>query len=275
MFGSTANMRNIPSKLLVNELRTDLSNVKIINKGTKEKVGLLFAQNMLNHELTTYTSSDARFESYWEAFGSYWFEIAFEESQSTKLVFNGFSFYGEDKEIFEMYHFDKNQKGTKIYMESGTMIGYKIHPRTQEVVLYVHNYPCCKSASHNLFQIRWLNQIIKVKERFFVGRDSGDMVGPFFPQTTSFPSSIDTLKNEVILRWSPAIVDSGAFEERAVTNEIIHFKENALFMKLGETENWKYILFLNGMKEEMSSVLHYSNFRRKPIYGWIRKEEIE
>lgn len=274
-FGSTANMRSIPSELLVNGLITDLSDIKIINEGTKEKVALLFSQNKLNHDLTKYISPDADFELYWEAFGSYWFEVALENPRSNHLVFNGFSFYEESKEVFEIFQFDEHQNGSKIYMELGNVIGYKRHPRTKEIILYVHNYPCCKSASHSLFRVRSINNTIKVKERFFVGRDSGDMVGPFFPDTTVFPSSVDTLKKEVLLRWSPIIIDSGAFEGRAETNQIIHFKVNALFIELGEKENWKYVLFLNGIKEEMSAVLHYSNFLRKPIYGWVRKEEFE
>src|SRR5690554_1337005 len=100
---------------------------------------------------------------------------------------------------------------------------------TDELILFVHRYPCCKSASHNIFNIRQINENIKFHDRFFVGRDTGDMVGPFFPERVNHDGKYHFLTKKTELRWSPAVFSENAFEGWTESNLMIPYNKGAMY----------------------------------------------
>ncbi len=263
-----ANMRKIPSELLVNGINKNIQEVLTSDPNIKNKVQHLFSLNLLEHDMTRYIDENADFEKYWSIYGSYWFEL--HSNDYEVLIFNGYAFFDEYKEKIELYMQNEEGVWTKSHASDGQIIGFKKHPRTNEIILYTHDYPCCTSASHTLRTVRMVNGMVKIKKRFFLGRESGDMVGPFFPDYVQFPNIYDTLKKNTVVRWSPEVVDSLAFVGRTHSNRIITFNKGGIYQSLFKLDDWEYVLLFNGMMSTESDVIHYSNFTNKPIYAWIR-----
>ena len=97
------------------------------------------------------------------------------------------------------------------------------------------------------------------------------MVGPFFPDSVQQPKEYKQLTAKTTLRWSPATVNNNAFIGRAKSNVIIHYNEGAVYKVLHENEGWQFVIMFNGIAEEQSSVLNYTNFENRPVYGWIKR----
>jgi hypothetical protein len=256
---------DIPEEVFVNKGKTDIKEILIVDQNIKSEVMQLFDNQILYHELTGPSSS---FERYWEAFESNWYRVKFRENAPPLLLFMGLSSFSDEREFLELYDLS-NSESPKLYANAGRLIAYKIHPRTQELILFSHKYPCCKSASHNIYEIRYLSGKIISKDRFFVGRDSGDMIGTFFPDSVSHKTGYKMLKERKLLRWSPSIVTADAFLERAETNAIIHYEKGAIYKQLLELDGWEYVIMFSGIAEEQSSVINYINFKNKGVYGWI------
>lgn len=260
-------LQDIPVGVFVNDGNTNISKVFTDLNETKAKVQVLFDKQEMIHELT---GPNASFERYWEAFGSQWKWVRFREEDSPLLIFTGLNSYTDEREFVEIY--DPERKKSRLFAEPGRLIAFKKHPFTDEIILYSHRYPCCRYSSHNIYVIRYVNDEIKSKDRFFVGRDSGDMVGPFFPDSVSFTGTYKKLESKTLLRWSPEVVESNAFLERAHTNAIIHYEKGAIYKELAVQGKWTYVLMLNGISEESSPVINHVNFKNKGVYGWIRNE---
>lgn len=257
----------IPVDVFINKGKTTIEDIFIRSEVTKDKVRSLFERKEFFHELT---GDEAEFESYWEAFGSQWHWIKFRENESPLLLFLGLNSFTDEREYVEIYDPEK-KKNSRLFAEPGRLIAYKRHPLTNELILFSHKYPCCRSASHNIFTIRSIHDDIKVKDRFFIGRDSGDMKGPFFPDSVSFDGKYEKLTERSLLRWSPAVVEENAFEQRAKTNAIIHYEKGAIHKVLAINREWKYVIMYSGIAEERSSVINHVNFKHKGVYGWIKQ----
>ena len=260
-------LEDIPVNVFVNDGNTNVESIMFDADNTKSKVKILFDKKEIIHELTGPNSS---FDRYWEAFGSQWKWVRFRKNESPILLFTGLNSYTDEREFVELY--DPELEKSRLFAESGRIIAFKRHPLTNELILYTHKYPCCRYSSHNIFTIRYINKEIKSKDRFFVGRDSGDMVGPFFPDSVSFDGKYKRLEEKTLLRWSPKIVETNAFLERAHTNAIIHYEKGALYKELARQGEWIYVLMLNGISEEASAVINHVNFTNKGVYGWIKSE---
>ena len=258
---------DIPSDVFVNNAKTNIQEILIDDDGIKSEVKFLFENQALYHELT---GSDSSFERYWEAFKSNWHKVKFRENDTPLLLFMGLSSFSDEREFLELYDPSKPES-SKLYAEAGRLIGYKVHPRTKELILFSHKYPCCKSASHNIYTIRYLSGKIISTDRFFVGRDSGDMAGEFFPDTAEHTASYLQLEEQKLLRWSPSIIRANAFLQRANTNAIIHYEKGAVYKQLYEIDGWAYVLFFSGIAEEKSNVINYMNFKNKGVYGWFKQ----
>jgi hypothetical protein len=257
----------VPANVFVNNGKTTFDSILYINGDIQEQVEKLFNRKVLSHDLTM---GDNKFQKYWEVFGNQWFWIKLKPKMPPFLMFKGIISFMDEKEYVELYNVNKPDNNL-IFTSSGNLLAYKKHPFTKEIILFVHEYPCCQSASHNIIQVRYANGDARVKERFFVGRDDGDMVGPFFPDTVEHPKEYKQLTSKTTLRWSPATVNNNAFIGRAKSNVIIHYNENALYKVLHEENGWQFVVMFSGITEEQSTVLNYTNFINRPVYGWIMK----
>lgn len=264
---STASLVQVPTNVFVNEGKTSFDSILFVNDELIYAVEDLFDKRELSHE---FTLDSSKFSKYWDVFGNQWYWVKLKPNKPPFLLFSGISSFIDEKEYVELFDVSRETKNL-IYSTSGNLLAYKVHPFTDEIVLFVHEYPCCQSASHNIINIRYVNDTIQTKQRFFVGRDSGDMVGPFFPDSIQQPKGYKELTTKTTLRWSPATVNNNAFIGRAKSNVIIHYNEGAVYKVLHENEGWQFVIMFNGIAEEQSSVLNYTNFVNRPVYGWISK----
>lgn len=263
---STTSLVRVPSDVFVNNGKTTFDSILFSNKDIEKQVEKLFNREILSHDLTF---GDTKFAHYWEVFSNQWFWVKLKPNRPPFLLFKGIVSLLDEKEYIELYDVNKSEDSL-IYTSSGNLLAYKEHPFTKEIILYIHEYPCCQSASHNIIQVRYANGEIRAKERFFVGRDTGDMVGPFYPDSVQQPKDYKQLTSKTTLRWSPAIVNSNAFIGRAKSNVIIHYDEGSIYKVLHENEGWQFVVMFNGITKEQSSVLNYTNFINRPVYGWIK-----
>lgn len=264
---STASLVHVPANIFVNNGETAFDSILYVNDSIIYAVEELFDRSELTHE---FTLDGSKFSKYWEVFENQWCWVKLKPNNPPFLLFKGMVSFLDEKNYVEIFDIRKESEN-RIYANSGNLLAYKEHPFTKEIVLYVHEYPCCQSASHNIIQVRYVNDTIRVKKRFFVGRDHGDMVGPFFPDSVQQPKEYKQLTSKTTLRWSPEIVNNNAFTGRAQTNVIIHYNEGAVYKVLHENGGWQFVIMFNGIAEEQSSVLNYTNFINRPVYGWIMK----
>lgn len=258
---------DIPHEVFVTDGRSDFSSVLYQDPTLKEKVRTLIDGNELSHD---FSFDAAHFEKYWSLFKDKWHFIQFKKENDPLVLFQGLKNHDDEREYIEIYDLSKPSNYRLVFSEVGRLLAYKTQPYTNELVLFTHKYPCCLSASHNIYTLRQLNGDLHIKDRFFVGRDRGDMVGPFFPGYVKQEKEFHRLTKETELRWSPDIIESGAFEGWTESNLIIHYTPGALYKVLFEKEDWQFVLFLNGIAEEQSMMLNYTNFLNKGVYGWIK-----
>jgi hypothetical protein len=265
---STASLVRVPANVFVNKGETTFDSILYVNDSIIYAVEELFDSSELTHE---FTLDGSKFSKYWEVFGNQWYWVKIKPNEPPFLLFKGIVSFLDEKEYVEIFDIRKEAKN-RIYANSGHLLAYKEHPFTKEIVLFVHEYPCCQSASHNIIQVRYVNDTIRVKKRFFVGRDHNDMVGPFFPDAVEQPKDYKQLTSKITLRWSPEMVTNNAFAGRAKTNVIIHYNEGAVYKVLHQDKGWQFVVMFNGIAEEQSSVLNYTNFINRPVYGWIKSQ---
>gem|GEM_PF-2258938 len=255
---------DIPHEVFVNDGRDDFEEILSSSTELKIDVKRLFAAGVLRHDLV-----DGKFSRYWEAFNGNWNYIHFKANQPPLLLFTGISYFSDEREYVYIYDLEKEKE---LFVSVGSLLAFKEHPFTSEHVVFVHKYPCCKSASHHIITLRLLEQQIRTHNRFFVGRDEGDMVGPFFPDSVNYPASYEQLEEKTMLYWSPKIVDKNAFLARSHKNTIISYEEGSLYKTLYTDNSWKFVIMYSGITKEKSPVLHYSNFSYRPVYGWMKNE---
>lgn len=270
--GESATLTEIPANVFVENGKTDFDILWLSDCDIKSEVEKIFnTPNLLFHQGAKTESPSNSFLTYWEKQKDNWKAIRFQKNGELSLIFTGKTFEYDIKENIEIYH--QNEKTFKlVWSENGRLVAYHIHPYTKEILLFQHKYPCCQSSSHNLFRIRLINNEIISNNRFFVGRDTGDMVGPFFPEKAVHDRTFHELKEITTLRWSPAKIDSNAFVNRSESNEIIRYNKGASYKILARQNNWLFVLMFSGIMEGPSAVMNYMNFINVPVYGWIKTE---
>lgn len=272
-YAEYATLKEIPSQVFAENAKTTMDSIWITNFDLKSAVEQIYnSPSLLFHEGAISENPSNLFENYWNDKKDNWKAIRFQKSGKISVLFEGKVFSNDTKEYVEIYH-PLNDKYELIWQEYGSLFAYHIQPYTKEIVLFQHKYPCCQSASHNTYRVRLINEKIHAKKRFFVGRDEGDMVGPFFPAQAQHDNKFFYLEKETILRWSPKIVDSNAFENRSHTNEIISYQKGSCYKILAQQNDWSFVLMFSGIMEKKSAVINYINFIHTPVYGWMKIEE--
>lgn len=262
-------LMDVPYKVFVNGGINDFNKILSQDDVLKVKIKALYTQKKIyGFEFLSETSN---FKTYWEQYKNQWFYIQFRENTPPLLLFQGLKTHDDEREYVEIYDPTQDLDHSLLFSSVGKLLAYKYHPFTGGLILFVHQYPCCHSASHTIYSIREINNELKYTSRFFVGRDIGDMVGPFFPKMVTFASDYHRLKEKTELRWSPEVVNKDAFLDWTDSNLIIHYDKGALYKILYDNGEWQFVLFLNGIVEEQSMMLNYTNFKNKGVYGWIKK----
>lgn len=271
-FFSNANsisLVDVPVNVFVNGGKTNFDSI-FHKTEIQSLVKEIFEEGILFHDYTLEVHPNSNFKTYWSVFQDKWNIVDLNNDGEGELILQGLTTAFDEKEFVEIYKkFDG--RWTKIHGEVGRLLAYKIHPNTKKIILYQHKYPCCNSASHNIITLRFLRNKIFTKSSFFVGRDSGDMVGPFFPDSVIHPSSFEQLTEKTLLRWSPKIVNKNAFTGYSDSNAIVHFDKGAYYKVLHNANGWFFVLMYSGITNEQAIVINPSNFVNKPIYGWIFK----
>ena len=259
----------IPYKVFVNGGAINFNRILYQEDSIKIKVKTLYANNELYGFDFLLPTND--FTAYWKRFKDQWFYVKFRKDSPPLLLFKGLKNKDDEREYVEVYDLLRKKNHCLLFSSVGNLLAYKFQPFTGGLLLFVHKYPCCRSASHNIYTIRELNGDLQYTSRFFVGRDIGDMVGPFFPEEADFNSQYHELTEKTELRWSPAVVNKDAFLDWTDSNLIIHYNKGALYKILHDNGEWQFVLFLNGIAEEQSMMLNYTNFKNSGVYGWIKK----
>ena len=265
---SNPTLMDIPVDVFVNGGKVNFDSILFKDTVLKEKVRILHSYNELTHDLTVQTNS---FQQYWKRFAKNWYLIQFKKEEEPILLFKGFANVTDEREYVQIYDLEKERNQRMVFNTVGRLLAYKFHPFTDELILFVHEYPCCVSASHQVYRIRQIHGNIQHTNCFFVGRDHGGMVGPFFPEKVSFSGKYHQLTQKTMLRWSPAVVKKNAFPNWAETNEMIHYEKGALYKILHQQKGWQFVIFYNGISHEQSRVMNYTNFSNRGVYGWIKK----
>ncbi|SFT42514.1 hypothetical protein SAMN05216474_0493 [Lishizhenia tianjinensis] len=259
---------------MIHGLRTHVDSVFIATPELKEAVKTLYTGKMINH----YLEDDGRenFETYFSLYKEFWHFIDLNQDGQLELLFQGKYEATDDRAYTEIYTLSEN-KYVLSYVEIGALLGYKINPNNNEIILYTHEYPCCESYTHNISTLRFIRGEIKVKKKFFIARDKEDMKGEFFPDSLHFKGTYQISKQEIALYWSPTPITENAFVggiRRLQTNLICHFPEHTLFRILAETPDAYYILITGKAKEENGLPINVANLEMIPIYGWIQKKAL-
>ncbi|MFA5573703.1 MAG: hypothetical protein WC994_01475 [Brumimicrobium sp.] len=261
-------LKDIPHEVFVNDGKNDFDKIFYKDETIEKHVRILHGNAETPHELSIESNS---FDDYWSYYKNSWHLIRFKKDQEPFLVFIGKRSPFDEREYVEFYNPRNPVEEAIIYIAQAVPLAYKRHPFTGELILYLHEYPCCGFSSHNILTLRQIYDEIKSTNRFFIGRDLGDMVGPFFPNKVKFDKEYHTLKERTELRWSPAVVEEKAFVGRTESNLIIHYEKGATYKILHDNGNWLFVIFYSGIAHELSKVMHYTNFLHTGVYGWIKK----
>lgn len=271
---ASVDMTRINASLFINNPETDFGKILVDNPVLKRKLVLsLFDRDMLNHELTKAFSTDATFETYFQAFEEKYMLIDMDRDGDPELVFSGLVSADDEREHLEVYA-GENKSLTKIYDELGHLLAFKTQPNTGEILLYHHQYPCCLNASHNINRLRKVNTGLQLQKRYFAAREAGDMKGDFFPDKTHFSGKFRQTKKTMSLYWSGEKIDKEAWSRRVQENVIARFEKGAVYTVLAEEKGWFYVLIYTPPIIENNVVINPSNFKDTKLFGWLKKSEI-
>lgn len=271
---ASVDMTRINASLFINNPETDFGKILVNDPALKRQlVNSLFDQDMLNHAFTKAFSTDATFEAYYRAFEEKYTLIDMDRDGDPELIFSGLVSADDEREHFEVYS-GKNGQLTKIYDELGHLLAFKIHPNTQEILLYHHQYPCCLNASHNINRLRKVGAALQQQKRYFVAREAGDMKGDFFPDQVHFSGKFRHTKQIVSLHWSGEKISREAWSRRVQKNSVARFEKGTIYTVLAEEKGWLYVLIYTPPMVEENAVINPSNFNDTKLFGWLKKSEL-
>lgn len=272
-FGSlwaSVSMKRVNPHLFVNAAKTDFTSIIITDKNLKrELVRDLFETDVLMHENSHAYNRDASFDSYYAEKQNNFSLMDLNGDGKPELIFQGYVIAGDDKESVEIYAATKG-KYSLIYNGIGYLIAYKIQPNTKEIVLFQHQYPCCSSLSHNIYTLRFLENTIKSKSKYFLARDEG-MKGSFFPDSCHFGVKFKKLTKKTMLYWSDGFISKNA-TPTLPTNELIHYPKGSIYQELARRNGWSYILIRGNTVSEKSASVNGENMSKMAVFAWIKTQ---
>jgi len=263
-------MPRVEASLFISNPQTDFETIYTKKPADlKKAVEWLFDQDKLSHDWTKSMNLENKFAKYWELFQSEWHLIDMNSDGQPELLFSGKPFAEDDKEMFSLYA----QYGSvwkEIYWDDGHLLAYKIHPRTKEILLYHHRYPCCSQSTHAVNRLRYLNNKVYQMKRYFLARDT-EMKGQFFPSKSVFKADYKELKEITMMYWSKGKIMSDA-AQFIPTNEIIHYPKGSQYKVLAKEEDWLYVQMISPPANESSKVVNAANLKDVKFFGWIEAD---
>ena len=270
--GNTKN-KEINSLNFINDGNENLETIFIESNQTKKNVELLFNLDRLDHEFTKAFNLDAKFTDYWNKNKFNWHFIDLNNDGVFELIFSANpSGKNDEYSSIEVYVFKKNKSiPFLIYKESGALFAFKVHPNTNEIILFQHRFPCCSSFSHNINMIRIVNNKIILRKKYFVINKTGENE-IFYPKSFHYDSRYHYLNRNEILRWSCG-EKSKNLKGNFLENIIAIYPENSPYKIIYSTTNWKYVLmYAPPMKsKKIKTLITKENFLDVRVFGWIKK----
>lgn len=261
-------MPRIPVEKVVEGAQTDIAKFQSDTQEMAANVKELFEADMLDHEGSKAFDSQASFENYWRRYRPYWYRLDVDRDGVFELIFSGPAIKSDEKEYFHLF---VRQKGKWVnpYWEDGHFAGYQVHPRTAEIILIHHNYPCCYNASHQIVKVRLLAGKIHQNKKLLLANDQL-MKGTFFPDKADFKRKTEQLQKETPLLWSNAIIPTDAYRP-GESNLITVFPKFSRYRVLAQEGQWYYVEFLDAPPEKRySKVINPDNLRNVHLVGWIQ-----
>jgi hypothetical protein len=265
--GAVIVMPRVDATIFVNKGKTDFESIFNSDLAlTKEKVKWLFDNNRLDHDYSKAVDTSLNFEPYWNHFSEMWHLVDMDVDGNPELIFSGKPLVSDEKERFSIFaRYGSIWK--EVFWDDGHLLAYKKHPRTGEIILFHHRYPCCSQFTHLIQRVRWLNNKMHLTQRYFLARDTG-MKGQFFPASSTYPNSYKRLKKTKMLYWSKGKI-AGQAAQFSPTNEIIHFPAQSLYQVLAKEGSWLYVMMVSPPIIEESLVANANNLQACRFYGWI------
>ncbi len=269
--GAIVIMPRVEAGLFINAPRTDFDSIFIDKPNElKNAVEWLFDKDKLSHDWTKSLNLSFEFPKYWSLFKDKWHLVDMNQDGNPELLFSGQPYANDEKEMFSVYA-NYGSVWKEMFWDDGHLLAYKIHPRTQEILLYHHRYPCCSQSTHAITRLRFLKNKIYQLKKYFLARDR-DMQGQFFPSKSRFPLNYKELKKTTMLYWS-----KGKIMDKALmfikTNEIIHYPSGTVYKVLAQEGKWKYALMYTPPISEQSPVVNAANLTNVKYFGWIEEED--
>ncbi|AEA45248.1 hypothetical protein [Fluviicola taffensis] len=266
---SYVEMTRVDAKIFIANPETDFSKIRIENETLKAKmVAFLFDNDLIDHIGTKAYDPLALFVNYYKQFGPLYQLIDLNNDKVPELIFNGYPGEEREKEQLQIFTTIKGEL-VSVYNEIGHLLAYKVQPNTKEFLLYHHQYPCCENASHNLNRLRLVNNKMKLLKRYFLGRDT-EMLGDFFPKTSTFTGDFYQTKSKISLHWSPEIIENGAWPRRTDKNIIAYYADSTAYSVLAKKGKWRFVIMHGIPVIEENRVINPANFSETWIYGWIK-----
>lgn len=262
-------MPRIKAELFCPGMKEDLETIywKDADK-LRDAVKWLFDNNLLEHDYTKAYLENADFNTYYGFFEDRWHLIDLDNDDRPELVFSGLTVSGDEKESFYLY-VQYGEVWKEVIWEQGHLMGYQIHPNTEEILLYHHRYPCCSQSSHTITRFRWIRGKLKKTQKYFLARDSA-MLGNFFPEKSNFTNRYKRLNKKKMLYWSSEFIREKAYL-MSPTNEIIHYQKDSYYRLLAKRGSWSYVMMISPPIQEQSRVVNAQNLRGVAVFGWMYK----
>lgn len=263
-------MPRVEPSLFIHQPRTDFESIQYKDESLKKQLMKeLFDADLVDHFGSHAYDLNAKFEAYYERYKNNFYCFDLDRDSIPEIVFSGIFAPEDDREIMEIY---SRQRGKlkNVFKQIGHLLAFKIHPNTNEILLYHHQYPCCDNASHNLNRLRFIQGNVKQLKQFFIGKES-DLVQPFFPDKSVFTGENYLAKKEIELRWSPAEVEVNAWKGRTPSNQIARYGAGSVYSILGKKGRWKFVLIKAvPLADKKNRVINPDNFTETFVFGWIK-----
>jgi len=266
---ANVSMIRVPVATFVNGGREDFESIyKNDPAQLKQQVKQLFDHEVIMHAGTRAYDLQADFETYYRLQQNQYHLVDLDKDGTDEVIFNGYIHPKDDMEYVEIFTFE-NGSPEILRQETGHILAFKIQPNTGEIILFQHKYPCCNVRSHNIYQLRLIDGVLKVKTKYFLGRDS-DMKGTFFPQQVSYQPKYKILGQKTLVRWSKEVIEKDAAPD-APTNAIIHYPAGTRYKLLASENGFDYVLLCGPPVPETSLVVNAENLSKMHLFAWIKR----
>jgi hypothetical protein len=266
-FAANVILPRLDYSLFAPEGKTDFENLfSQDKKAIKSTVFYLFEKGIASQSGSKAYDLKADYEKFWKVHSENFHLIDLNQDSIQELIYSGTIGDAEDKESFMIY-VQYGEVWKEVYNEDGHLAAYSVHPNTGEILLYHHRYPCCSQYTHSVNRLRFLNNRVYKKEKYFIASDRG-MMGTIFPEKVFYPQDYHQLKEDKVLRWSSEAIKMNAFYA-SNTSDVIGFAQGSYYKILARKAKSMYVIFYSPPKIEESRMVNPNNLQNSQVMCWI------